>query len=160
MNFMQILTPDDDLEKMDRTKCSIFLGGTMSPWREEVIELLSAQGMDIIILDPTVKDWEERIGDEDADNPAFTKQTDWEHLGIIMADIEVFFYDDTSVAPITLFEMGMYKTKESIIHLSDGYEKAGYIKYVSRRFGLPVVKSVKELAQLIMIRCKISHLEA
>ena len=158
---MRVLTPDDNLgEEIDRSKFTVFLGGNMkSPWRKEVIDLLSEQDLDMVILDPTVNDWETKIGSEDADNPAFVAQTNWEHMGLIMADVEVFFYDDKSISPITLVEMGLYKSINSIVHLSDDYEKAAYIRYVSRRFGLPVVQSVKELAQLITIRYKLACLQ-
>lgn len=158
---MRVLTPDDNLEEeIDRSKFTIFLAGNLqSKWREEVIDLLSEQDLDIVVLDPQVDDWDDRIGNEEADNPAFVAQTDWEHMGLIMADVEVFFFDEKSVSPITLVEFGLYKTKESIIHLTEGYEKAGYLRYVSRRFGLPVVSSVKELAQLIMIRYKLACLQ-
>lgn len=148
---MQIVRPSDDLSKLDRNKQIIFLaGGMKKPWREELVDKVKEMNLDVIILDPTT-DWKE-MGEETVENEKYVEQTNWEHDGLQRADIHIFHFDDTSLSPITLFELGMFVDRDSIIYLEEDYEKKSYVDYIALRFGVPIVKSLKELAGLLSIR--------
>lgn len=150
---MKVIKPENDLKEIDPNSLKVFLaGGMKKPWRKEVIEKVSQLNLDITVLDPTVKDWEKDIGEETVKNEKYLKQTDWEHDGLQQADIHVFHFDDTSVSPITLFELGMFVDRDSIVYLEDGYEKDAYVEYIAYRFGVPVLKSAEEVAKLLSIR--------
>ena len=150
---MKIVKPNNDLSSVDPDSIKVFLaGGMKNPWRKEVAEKLSELDLDITIIDPTVENWEKDIGEETITNEKYLDQTDWEHDGLDNADIHVFHFDDTSVSPITLFELGMFVDNDSIVYLEDGYEKEAYVEYIAHRFGVPVVKTAEELAKLVSVR--------
>ena len=151
---MRVVTPSDDLESLDPDTLKIFLaGGMKNPWRKALRDKLQKANLtNLIIIDPTIDDWAS-IGKNDISNPDYVRQTDWEHMGLIKADIEVFHFDSSSVSPITLIEMGMYKSQESIICVESGYRKKAYIEYMGDRYGMPVTRTINELANLLAIRC-------
>lgn len=149
---MRILTPKDDLNNLKENEFSVFLAGGMgSAWRPELISKLDDLP-NLVIIDPSVDDWENDVGEQNADNPKFVKQTDWEHQGLAASDVQVFQFDASSVAPISLLELGMYKTNNTVLCVMDGYEKSGYMYYMSRRFGLPIETSTTALAALITLK--------
>ena len=151
---MKILTPHDDLNTIPEDELKVFLAGGMgTPWRKELIDKLESLGdMEIVIIDPSVDDWENQVGEESADNEKYVKQTDWEQQGLGLSDVQVFHFDKSSISPISLFELGMFQTPNTIICLKDGYEKSGYIEYMSKRFSYPIETSIDALAKLIQLK--------
>ena len=124
-----------------------------SPWRQELIDYLSEYDLEnLTIIDPSVDDWENDVGEQDADNPKFVKQTDWEQDGLAMSDVQVFHFDASSIAPVSLLEFGMHLTGNTLLCVKEGYEKGGYMEYMSRRHSLPIERTCKGLASLISIR--------
>lgn len=148
---MKIFKPLDNLNKLDDSTFSVFLGGAAgSPWREELLEHFD-NSFDIVFINPITDDYDESKED------AFTLQTNWEHTGLIKSTLNIFYFSNKSLAPITLAEMGFYRSKDFIIALESGYEKEEYIKYVAQRYGKPIVSTIKELSQIIKIRYTINH---
>ena len=150
---MQIITPKDSLDILfdsSEARRSVFLGGGMGkPWRKELIKLLSDS--DIIIVDPTVEDWDESVGKESVDNLKYLQQVSWEQNAIQYSDIKVFHFDETSIAPVSLFELGTTIRDDVIIHLDGDYQKAAYLSVAASIHNIPVVATVKELSVLISI---------
>ena len=149
---MKVMTPKDDLNNLQDEEFKVFLaGGMQSPWRAELITKLEDLP-NLILIDPTVEDWDKEVGKSSADNPKFIKQTDWEHQGLEASDMQVFHFDASSVSPISLFELGMFKTTGTVLCVKEGYENSGYLEFVSRRYGLPIESSTPALAALIHLR--------
>jgi len=149
---MKVITPKDDLNNLQDEDVKIFLAGGMhSPWRAELISKLEDLP-NLVIIDPSLDDWEKEVGEQSADNPKFVKQTDWEHQGLEASDFQIFYFDPSTIAPISLLELGLFKTNGTMLCVKDGYEKSGYIYYMSRRFGLPIESSTTALAALIHLR--------
>lgn len=151
---MKTVTPPENLNELDRDSIILFLaGGYGVPWREELKNHLSDLE-DLIILDPSVDDWES-LGEENIDNDKWVAQVDWEQLGLTIADIRVFHFNAPSECPISLLELGLFKTggdKSVIVHTDDDYKRASYIKYVTRRFGLYEADTTKSMSELVKIK--------
>ncbi len=149
---MEIITPKDDVRILDEdARPSVFLAGGMGKlWRKQLIEVLG--DADIIVVDPSVDDWEKTIGTESNENLAYVNQVNWEQSALYLSDISVFHFDEKSLAPISLFELGTRIEHDNVvIHLEDGYEKSEYVKIIAAINGIPIVKTIKELASLITI---------
>lgn len=150
---MKVISPKENIEK-HLDGYTVYLSGNMSkPWRKEVINAL--ENLPITIFDPTVEDWETSIGEESIENEKWVSQTDWENNGLAYADLKVFYFSEGAAAPASMLELGCYKTKgskQTIVCTESGYEKASYIRYITRRFGLIEAKSLKELIELIKIQ--------
>jgi len=150
-NIMKILTPKDDLNNIKDDDFTVFLAGVMgSPWRKELISKLDDLDK-LVLLDPTVDDWKS-VGDEAVDNPKYLKQTDWEHQGLAMSKLQVFYFDASSLAPISLLEFGMFKSDGTVVCVKEGYEKSGYIRYLSHRYGIPIETNTTGLAALVNLK--------
>lgn len=150
---MKIFGPEESLENLDPDAFSVFLaGGMKKPWRDDLIAILSKSGLNVTIIDPSVDDWEKDVGEENIDNDDYVKQSNWEHDGLEKADINVFHFDSSSLSPITLFELGLSVDTDSIMYVEDSYEKRAYVEFIALRFGVPIVKTLKELAALITVR--------
>lgn len=150
---MKIVKPNDDLTEIDPKSLKIFLaGGMKKPWRKELTDKLSELDIDFTIIDPSIDNWEKDIGEETIENEKYIEQTNWEHDGLDKADVQIFHFDDTSLSPITLFELGMFVGRDSIMYLEDNYEKKSYVEYIALRFNVPIVKTLNEVVSLISIR--------
>lgn len=149
---MKVLTPKDDLNNLKDEEFKIFLAGGMgSPWRAELISKLDDLP-NLVIMDPSIDDWETTVGEQSADNPKFVKQTDWERDGLAASDVQVFHFDASSEAPVSLLELGLFKTTNTILCVKDGYKHSGHIHLIARRNGLPLEPSTTALAALITLK--------
>ena len=151
---MQIIKPPYDLNNLTDDQFKVFLaGGLKSKWREELVRYLEQMDLEhLVVIDPTVDDWQNAVGEEIASNPKFVKQTDWEQEGLRVSDYQVFNFDASTISPITLLEFGMNMSDTTLICLRDGYEKGGHIEYMARRHSLPIERSSKGIASLISIK--------
>lgn len=91
---------------------SVFLGGgipNVKPWHDQVIELLSASGTPMVVLNPRREHFP--VGDAEAGR----QQVEWEHRHLHLADLTMFWFaapadgvdPATVVQPTTLFELGV-----------------------------------------------------
>lgn len=155
---MNILTPENTIDAAIGKM--VFLAGSMkdrngNDWREELINRLT--DVDITVFNPSVDDWENKIGEESLDNGRYVNQLRWERLGMIQSDITIFTFSESSDSLITRTEFGLYKDKNSIVWL-DGEVKGGeMIKYVCQRYGIPVVETITALENLLRIRISIGE---
>ena len=70
-SLMKIINPKEEIINIEG-KFSLFLAGGMGKkWREELIKKLDETELDIVIIDPTVEDWENDIGEDVSSNPKF-----------------------------------------------------------------------------------------
>lgn len=77
----------------------IYLAGNMgTPWRDQFIKDLSNQN--VVVIDPTNEDYQTQ------DFNSYRRHCYWELDMIQLADMVVVWLDETSIAPISLFEIG------------------------------------------------------
>ena len=153
---MEKVSPSADLSKLS-DGYKIFLGGGFGkPWREEALTVLN--DLDIIVIDPTVPNWDAAVASENMDNPLFIQQVAWEHVGLQISNTNLFHFDETTLAPITLVELCLYKDMNSIIHLEDGYEKGAYVEYIAHLYDLRIIKELEELHPILSERLEIANI--
>ena len=153
---METIKPYQTIEDY-REKYTVFLAGhTRDDWRDQLVEYFDSEKFDdLILINPVYDDWES-LGEEDPDNPKMVKQWDWEHEGLIAADLKVFNFSE-HVAPVSLYELGRYQLKgKTIILVEDKNEKAGYLRWIACKYGLTTVENLKELSSLISMKYHIS----
>lgn len=145
---MKIVKPLDSLSSIEDDRFIVFLGGGMrKPWRNTLIKKLEKLKLEkLIIIDPSVDDY------DPADTKKFPKQTDWEHEGLEKSDIEVFHFDDSSESPISLVELALYKSPNTLIHIEKGYKRDYYVEYLAKRFDLHMVDNLDQLSVIINIK--------
>jgi hypothetical protein len=144
-------------------KFSVFLAGTIDMgrgenWQQRVGEFLSSFPDWLLILDPRRDDWDDSW-EQDKDNPEFAQQVKWELKSQEVADLIVFVFAtdeknaEKAKAPITLMELGLFKSKECVVCCPQGYEKKGNVDIVCERYGVPLYEDfdamLEDVAQTI-----------
>jgi len=68
---------------------------------------------DIDILNSRREHFDETIT-QNADDPEFKKQVEWEQRGLNLADIIAFYFDPKTESPISLLELGLFAHSHKI----------------------------------------------
>ena len=136
---------------------TVFLGGsiemgTASDWQTELIASLADQ--EVVLLNPRRSDWDSTWIQE-ASNPQFRQQVEWELNALSVADLIVFYFDPATRSPITLLELGLYAASGKVVVCSPpGYWRRGNIELVCERCKVPIYATMPELIKHVKERIK------
>lgn len=143
---MNVLRAPEDLAL---NNCfSVFLAGSIEgntalKWQDIVIENL--RDINGIILNPRREAWD-ASWKQDANNPIFNEQVNWELKALERADMIVVYFDKRTKSPITLLELGLFARSEKLLVCCPiGFWKKGNVDIVCTRFGIPTVKNLDDL---------------
>ena len=133
---------------------SVFLAGSIEMgkaenWQEILTQKLSKE--DIIILNPRRDDWDS-TWKQTKDNPQFREQVEWELKAQEDANIIAMYFDPKTQSPITLLELGLFRSNRLIVCCSEGYYRKGNVDIVCERYGIAQVGSLDALASAIIQR--------
>lgn len=127
---------------------SIFLGGsiemgTAEPWQERLVAEFT--DTNVTFFNPRRTDWDSSWAQE-ASNPQFAEQVNWELDALAYSDIVVFYFDPNTKSPITLMELGLYAKKPNVfVCCPDGFWRKGNVEIVCKRNEIIMVDSFDEL---------------
>ena len=133
-------------------KYTVFLAGTIDmgegeDWQKRVEERLSSFGDWLLILNPRRDDWDSSW-EQTIENKEFKNQVTWELNGQEAADCVMFVFatDEENAkkakAPITLLELGLFRTKECVVVCPQGFYRKGNVDIVCERYGIPVYEDL------------------
>jgi len=121
--------------------------GTAEPWQERLVN--EFKDTDIRFLDPRRDDWDSSWVQE-ASNPQFAQQVNWELDALDYSDLIVFYFDPNTKSPITLMELGLYATSgKVIVCCPDGFWRKGNVEIVCQRHNVTLVNSFDELVNAV-----------
>jgi hypothetical protein len=126
----------------------VFLGGSIEmglaePWQERLVN--EFKDTDIRFLNPRRDDWDSSWVQE-ASNPQFAQQVNWELDALEYSDLIVFYFDPNTKSPITLMELGLHAlSKKVIVCCPDGFWRKGNVEIVCQRYGIKMVNNFDEL---------------
>ena len=127
---------------------TIFLAGAIDQGKAEDWQAKVSQALgefDITILNPRRDDWDSSW-DQDADNPQFREQVEWELDAQDAADLIVFVFTKDSKAPITFLEFGLFAPKkEAIVCAEEGFYRSGNLDIVAERHKVPMYHNLDEM---------------
>ena len=88
----------------------IFLGGSIEmglaePWQERLVA--EFKDTNLRFLNPRRDDWDSSWAQE-ASNPKFSEQVNWELDALAYSDLVIFYFDPNTKSPITLMELGLF----------------------------------------------------
>jgi hypothetical protein len=128
---------------------SVFLGGSIEmgladPWQDRLVN--EFKDADIRFLNPRRDDWDSSWVQE-ASNPQFSQQVNWELDALDYSDLIVFYFDPDTKSPITLMELGLYAAsgKVIIVCCPDEFWRKGNVEIVCQRYGIKMVNNFDEL---------------
>lgn len=135
------------------SRLSVFLAGSIEmgsapDWQADLERSLA--DIEIDIYNPRRDDWDPTWV-QSADNPVFRKQVEWELDGIAKADLVVMYLAPSTIAPISLLELGFlsglgfYALTNTVVCCPEGFHRKGNVDIVCDRYGIPQVSSLEGL---------------
>ena len=135
--------------KYDASKrYTIFLAGAIDQgqavdWQAKVVQALDQ--FDITILNPRRDHWDPNW-DQNADNPQFREQVEWELDAQEASDMVMFVFTKDSKAPITFLEFGLFAPKkEAVVCAEEGFYRQGNLDIVAERHKVPMYHNLDEM---------------
>ena len=126
----------------------VFLGGSIEmglaePWQERLVN--EFKNTDIRFLNPRRTNWDSSWVQQ-ASNPEFAQQVNWELDALEYSDLIVFYFDPNTKSPITLMELGLHAASgKVIVCCPDGFWRKGNVEIVCQRYGIKMVNNFDEL---------------
>jgi hypothetical protein len=141
----------------DATGPTIFLAGSIEmgkagPWQAELTETLS--DLPIVVYNPRREDWNSEWTQTESFGP-FNQQVKWEMDHLDKADIIALYFQENTLSPISLLELGLH-AKDSpsklIVCCPDKFWRSGNVHIVCTKYKLELCKTLDELAVLVRQR--------
>jgi nucleoside 2-deoxyribosyltransferase len=124
--------------------------GTAEKWQNRLAKDLAEQ--EVVLLNPRRDDWDSSWVQE-ASNPQFAEQVNWEQDEMVNADTVIFYFDPTTKSPITLMELGLMlglAPRKVIVCCPDGFWRKGNVEIMCYRHRVPMVSSYQELINKLL----------
>lgn len=142
---MKVYKAPEIYELTDRKR--IFLAGSIEmgkaeDWQSRVTKEL--EEFDIDILNPRRDDWDSSW-EQKITNPQFYEQVDWELNSLTYADIIIMNFVPDTISPISLLELGLYKTKNILVCCPEGFHRKGNVDIVCERYAIPLYDNIEDL---------------
>lgn len=132
---------------------SVFFSGSVDirkslDWQTSLTN--SLQHLPVTILNPWRPDWDSSWK-EDISNSQFREQVEWELDYMEKADIIATYFDPATKAPVTLLELGLFaRDSRNVVCCPEGFWKRGNVQVVCKRYGIPCLDNLDELANTII----------
>lgn len=131
---------------------SVFLAGSIEmgkavQWQKLMATYLS--DLPITVNNPRRGQWDPNVTKE-AKDADFRHQVEWELAALEKADVICFFFDATTISPVTMMELGLWaKSKKVVVCCDKRFWRAGNIHIVCERYGVPFVETFVDLVPAI-----------
>lgn len=131
---------------------SVFLAGSIEmgkavQWQRLMATYLS--DLPITVNNPRRGHWDPNVTKE-AKDADFRHQVEWELSALEKADVICFFFDATTISPVTMMELGLWaKSKKVVVCCDKRFWRSGNIHLVCERYGVPFVETFMDLVPAI-----------
>lgn len=153
---MKVFTAPKKVHSLYRTLPSVFLAGSIEMdkaelWQDRVIAELSQH--DIVVFNPRREAWDSSWKQE-AENPQFNEQVNWELDNLDAATYKFFYFDPNTKSPITLMELGYVIGRGSenvIVVCPPGFWRRGNVEIICSRNDIYMFDTLEDgLAYLVL----------
>ncbi|HTF82792.1 MAG TPA: nucleoside 2-deoxyribosyltransferase domain-containing protein [Cytophagales bacterium] len=154
---MSTFTPPINIAKRNFNHISIFLAGSIDMgnainWQQVFIDEIrnTASLKDINVFNPRRPDWDSSW-EQHIENPNFYQQVNWELNALDAADFIVVYFSETSLAPITLLELGLYaQSGKLLVCCPQGYWRKGNVDIVCHRYNIPMFDTLHDITTYLI----------
>lgn len=142
------------------TDICIFLAGSIEmglaeEWQEEatmIIEKYMAKNYielnsKITVLNPRREDWNNSLS-QDATNPEFYQQVNWELRGLDKSSHVLFYFAGNTMSPISLMELGKFYSKAFVV-VDEKYKRKGNVDIFCDFFDVPQYNTIEDAVEAI-----------
>lgn len=148
---MNVIYPPETLISQKRNEITVFLAGsiemgTATKWQDQVIDHLNSLPITrhYTLFNPRRQDWDS-TWEQDARNPNFYQQVNWELNALDKADKILMYFDPGTKSPISLLELGLYASSGKLIVVCpDGFWKKGNVELVCEKYGIPMFDNLTD----------------
>jgi hypothetical protein len=149
--MIQVKAPND----YNSDLFSIFLGGSIEmnkaePWQQRLAEDLADE--EVLLLNPRRDDWDSSWVQDPTPGTKFNEQVTWEMNAQDYAELLVYYFDPTTISPITLLELGTYGGSDPeavVVCCPPTYFRYGNVHVFCNRYGITLLHSYEELLTYI-----------
>lgn len=147
---MKEIKPPKQPDFSDRNPLIFLAGsiemGTAPDWQKDLVNRLSDQNL--TILNPRRDNWDS-TWKQSIKNNQFKGQVEWEITGIENADYVVFYFDPSTKAPITLYELGLAigLGKYVFVCCPEGFWRKGNIEVYCKRKSITLYSNLDQLVK-------------
>lgn len=142
-----------------RGSFKVFLAGsiemnTAERWQDKLLyDLRDFRDSDMLFMNPRRSDWDSSWKQE-ASNPEFAKQVNWELDRLEEADLILFYFDGSTKSPITLMELGIHATRDQqvIVYCPSNFWRAGNVDILCQRSSIPVFRTYDKWLEEIRLK--------
>ena len=121
--------------------------GTADEWQTVITEAL--QDLDITVLNPRRDAWD-ASWTQAMEFAPFREQVEWELEAQEKADLIAFYFSPATKSPVSLLELGLAAgRRRAIVCCPDGFWRKGNVDIVCKRYGIPQVATLDDLARAI-----------
>ena len=136
----------------------VFLAGSIEQdkaekWQDRFIEMV--KDLDICVLNPRRKAWDASWKQE-ANNPQFAEQVNWELDGQELADVIVMYFDPNTKSVVTMLELGLFAAKTLIVICPEGFWRKGNVDMVCKRYNIGTASNLEAAVSQIKDIMKVS----
>ena len=138
----------------------LFLAGSIEmgkaiEWQKEIVSYLKRAKFknkkinEIIVCNPRRDNWDSSWKQE-AKNPEFSKQVEWELENIEDSDIVAFFLQPGTSSPISLLELGIVArdcfrmVNRVVVLCPDGFHRKGNVDITAMMYDMNIAKNMKD----------------
>ncbi len=139
-------------------KTKLFLAGSIEMgraelWQDRLTNILT-ENTGYVFLNPRRNDWDSSWV-QDISNKQFVEQVEWELSCLEMADDIVIYFDPNTMSPISLLELGIHSTTgKVVVCCPKGFWRKGNVDVVCRRYMIPLVETIDDLAETMIDKYK------
>jgi hypothetical protein len=143
-HFLHCMPPETPTYR----KFTVFTAGSIEmgkavQWQQHMVTFLSP--LPITVCNPRRGIWDPNINPE-AKDADFKIQVDWELGALEQADVICFFFDHTTMSPVTMLELGLWAASAKVVVCCDKrFWKQGNVDIVCERYGIPFVTTFADL---------------
>ncbi|KAF2740375.1 hypothetical protein EJ04DRAFT_507912 [Polyplosphaeria fusca] len=141
-------TPPDKVEYIGENK-SLFLAGSIEmgaaiTWQRGILPYF--QHLPLTVCNPRRGHWDTTTKPTKADKN-FHNQVEWELNALDKATVICFFFDITTLSPVSMLELGLWAKNGNVVVCcnEEFFWKGGNIRIVCDRLGIPYVTDFSQL---------------
>lgn len=154
------IRPPARLDYQKSSKYVIFFGGTIDMgvaenWQIRLENDLSDYDDDLVLCIPRRLDWDASLAQDPAPGTVFNQQVNWELDFQEDSSLNVYYFADESVSPITLLELGSFGSgfpDSTIVRCSSAYFRHGNVVIFCRRHNITLVETYEQFLEAIRNR--------
>ena len=147
---MTVIKPPHPISTAGVNIQSIFLAGSIEmgvaeDWQTQVENFFKHYPREIVILNPRRDAWDSSWS-QDAMNPQFYQQVNWELNALEKSDLIIMYFSPDTKSPISLLEFGKFADSgKMLVCCPTGFWKKGNVDIVCERYGIPSYSTLVEL---------------